>query len=51
MPENSFTPDAVDKNNGIGNKAGLIAGISVGARSGVAVLLTMTYFLVKRFRK
>lgn len=51
MPENSFTPDAVDKNNGIGNKAGLIAGISVGAASGVAVLLTMTYFLVKRFRK
>ncbi|UOC57797.1 S41 family peptidase [Mycoplasmopsis bovis] len=51
VPENSFTPDAVDKNNGIRNKAGLIAGISVGVASGVAVLSTMTYFLVKRFRK
>ncbi|WP_427902499.1 hypothetical protein [Mycoplasmopsis bovis] len=40
-----------DKNKGRGNKAGLIAGISVGAASGVAVLSTMTYFLVKRFRK
>ncbi|TKA59559.1 hypothetical protein MBOVa_1340 [Mycoplasmopsis bovis 8790] len=51
IPENSFTPDAVDKNKGNGNKAGLIAGISVGAASGVAALSTMTYFLVKRFRK
>ncbi len=51
VPENSFTPDAVDKNKGSGNKAGLIAGISVAAASGVAVLSTMTYFLVKRFRK
>ncbi|CBH40845.1 S41 family peptidase [Mycoplasmopsis agalactiae] len=51
IPENSFTPDAVDKNKGNGNKAGLIAGISVAAASGVAALSTMTYFLVKRFRK
>ncbi|UUM25359.1 S41 family peptidase [Mycoplasmopsis agalactiae] len=51
IPENSFTPDAVDKNKGNGNKVVLIAGISVAAASGVAALSTMTYFLVKRFRK
>lgn len=51
IPENSFTPGAVDKNKGNGNKVGLIAGISVAATSGVAALSTVTYFLVKRFRK
>lgn len=51
IPENSFTPDAVDKNKGNGNKVGLIAGISVATASGVVALSTVTYFLVKRFRK
>lgn len=49
--ENSFIFDVVDKNKGNGNKVGLIVGILVAAVFGVAVLLIMIYFLVKRFRK
>nr|WP_307930011.1 hypothetical protein [Mycoplasmopsis bovis] len=45
MPENSFTPDAVDKNNGIGNKAGLIAGISVGASIWCCCIVNYDLFL------
>ncbi|WP_429979347.1 hypothetical protein, partial [Mycoplasmopsis bovis] len=33
VPENSFTPDAVDKNNGIRNKAGLLL-FAFGAGTG-----------------
>ncbi|EIN15312.1 Hypothetical protein, predicted transmembrane protein [Mycoplasmopsis agalactiae 14628] len=51
IPDSGFTPNNVEKPQGRGKKAGVIAGISVGVASGVAALSSMSYFLVKKFKK
>ncbi|SBO45025.1 carboxy-terminal protease [Mycoplasmopsis agalactiae] len=51
IPDSGFTPNNIEKSQGKGRKAGIIAGISVGIASGVAALSSMSYFLVKKFRK